>query len=98
MEIQAGLDKWVRFQLLEAIGQNNAKNPAQVKKAGRPKKSKSGGEQQEGGDGNGAPPTQTGSVQPVGNPQGRMDKSRRAKRIRDSARPGSGGPSRKEGV
>ena len=57
MEIQAGLDEWVRFQLLEATGQNIAKNPAQVKKAGRPKKSKSGGEQQEGGDGNGAPPT-----------------------------------------
>ena len=95
MEIQAGLDKWVRFQLLEATGQNNAKNPAQVKKAGRPKESKSGGEQQEGGDGNGAPPTQTGSVKPVGNPQGRMDKSRRAERIRDSAGPGAGGPSRR---
>eukprot|EP00903_Cladosiphon_okamuranus_P021507 g19772.t1 len=65
MEIQAALDKWVRFQLLEATGQNNAKNPAQVKKAERPKKSKSGGKQQEGGDGNGAPPTQTGSVKPV---------------------------------
>ncbi|CAN0567577.1 unnamed protein product, partial [Ectocarpus sp. 12 AP-2014] len=35
MEIQADLDKWVRFQLAEATGQNSAKNPAQVKKAGR---------------------------------------------------------------
>ena len=87
----------MRFQLPEATGQNIAKNPAQVKKAGRPKKSKSRGEQQEGGDGNGAPPTQTGSMKPVGNPRGRMDKSRRAKRIRDSAGPGAGGPSRKQG-
>ena len=50
MEIQADLDKWVRFQLQEATGGNDAKNsknannainPAQVKKTGRPKKSQS---------------------------------------------------------
>ena len=95
MEIQAELDKWVRFQLLEATGQNNAKNPAQVKKPGRPKKSKKEGTQKERGDGNGAPSTQTGSAKPVGNPQGRNDKSRRGKRIRDSVGPGSGAPSRR---
>eukprot|EP00903_Cladosiphon_okamuranus_P017077 g15736.t1 len=95
MEIQADLDRWVRFQLLEATGQTSAKNPAQVKKAGRPKKSKSGEQQEKRGDGNGAPPGQTGSARPVGNPQGRLDRSRRAKRMRDSTGPGSGGPSRR---
>ncbi|CAB1106078.1 unnamed protein product [Ectocarpus sp. CCAP 1310/34] len=42
-EIQAELDKWVRFQLAEATGEKKSGNPAQVKAKGRPKISKSEG-------------------------------------------------------
>ena len=103
MEIQADLDKWVRFQLQEATGGNDAKNsknannainPAQVKKAGRLKKSQSERNQEVFGHGNGAPITETGSAKPAGNPQARMDRNRRNTRMRDSGGPGSGAPSR----
>ncbi|CAB1105077.1 unnamed protein product [Ectocarpus sp. CCAP 1310/34] len=76
LEIQAELDKWVRFQLADATGENKSGNPAQVKAKGRPNKSKSEGSKQDRHDDNGAP-ADSGSVQPVGNPEGRTDKSRR---------------------
>ena len=108
MEIQTALDRWVRFQLQEATGGNDVKNsnndanaarifinPAQVKKCGRPQKTKSERKEEVIGHVNGAPVTQTGSAKPAGNPQARMDRSRRGKRMRDSARPGSGAPSRR---
>ncbi|CAB1120284.1 unnamed protein product [Ectocarpus sp. CCAP 1310/34] len=82
LEIQAELDKWVRFQLAEATGENKSGNSAQVKAKGRPKKSKSEGSKQDRHDDNGAP-ADSGSVQPVGNPEGRRDKSRREKRIKE---------------
>lgn len=97
LEIQADLDKWVRFQIMEATGANKAKNPAQVKPKGRPKKSTPAAQQREGGDdsgGSGAP-TQNESAQPIGNPQGRNDSSRRVKRMRDTTGAGSGAKKRR---
>jgi len=91
LEIQSELDKWVRFQISEATGDNRAKNPAQVKQKGRPKKSASGAQQREGGDtGSSGAPTQNEHAQPIGNPQGRKDKSRRGTRMKDTAGAGSG--------
>ncbi|CAB1109661.1 unnamed protein product [Ectocarpus sp. CCAP 1310/34] len=90
----AELDKWVRFQLAEATGENKSGNSAQVKAKGRPKKSKSEGAKQDRHDDNGAP-ADSGSVQPVGNPEGRRDKSRREKRIKDVSGAGSGAQTRR---
>ncbi|CAB1119118.1 unnamed protein product [Ectocarpus sp. CCAP 1310/34] len=94
LEIQAELDKWVRFELAEATGENKSGNPAQVKAKGRPKKSKSEGSKQDRHDDNGAP-ADSGSVQPVGNPEGRRDKSRREKMIKDVSGAGSGAKTRR---
>ena len=92
LEIQSELDKWVRFQIMEATADNKAKNPAQVKPKGRPKKSTPGAQQREGG-------TTAAVVRrhrtSLLNPsatrkEGRKDKSRRERRMRDTTGAGSG--------
>ncbi|CAN0443529.1 unnamed protein product [Pylaiella littoralis] len=77
LELQAEIDQLVKFELHDPSGGPKTNSPAQAPKKGRHTNKRGGGA--------------TGSAPPTtGNPEGRLENSRRNTRMRYSWGPGSG--------